>query len=69
MTLKEHKNLIANVATATRPRGWRPGVFVCFGLVNPTLATSDIFKETLGSRDQQGGLIERPTGVYLFKRQ
>ena len=72
MTLKGHKNLIANVATATRPRGWRLGVFVRFGLVNPTLATSDMFKETLGSRDQQCSSIdstERPTGVYLFKHQ
>jgi len=69
MTLKEHKNLIANGATAMGLPGWRPGVFVCFGLVNPTLATSDMFKETLRGRDQQGSSIERPTGVYLFRHQ
>jgi len=69
MTLKRHKNSIANVATATRPCGWRLGVFVGFGAVNPTLATSDMFKETPGSRDQQGSSIERPTGVYLFRHQ
>jgi hypothetical protein len=68
MTLKGHKNLIANIATATNLRGWRPGVFVCFGLVNPdTLATSRMLGEY--SRDQQGSSIERPTGVYLFRHQ
>ena len=66
--------MIANVATATRPRGWRPGVFVCFGLVNPdTLAMSNMLG--VRGRDQQGSSIdsidsiERPTGVYLFKHQ
>jgi hypothetical protein len=68
MTLKGHKNLIANVATATGSRGWRPGVFVCFGLVNPnTLATSNMLGDR--GRDQQGSSIERPTGVYLFRHQ
>lgn len=70
MTLKGHKNLIANVATATPLRGWRPGVFVRFGLVNPdTLATSRLLGDTLRGRDQQGSSIERPTGVYLFRHQ
>ena len=70
MTLKGHKNLIANVATATPLRGWRPGVFVRFGLVNPdTLATSNMLGEMLRGRDQQGSSIERPTGVYLFRHQ
>jgi hypothetical protein len=68
MTLKGHKNLIANVAIATQPCGWRPGFFVRFGLVNPnTLATSNMLGER--SRDQQGSSIERPTGVYLFRHQ
>ena len=70
MTLKGHKNLIANVATATPLRGWRPGVFVRFGLVNPdTLATSRLLGDKLRGRDQQGSSIERPTGVYLFRHQ
>jgi hypothetical protein len=68
MTLKGHKNLIANVATATRPRGCRPDFLMRFGLVNPnTLATSNMLGER--SRDQQGSSIERPTGVYLFRHQ
>jgi hypothetical protein len=70
MTLKGHKNLIANAATATGLPCWRPGVFVCFGLVNPdTLATSNMLGEMLRGRDQQGSSIERPTGVYLFGHQ
>ena len=70
MTLKGHKNLIAKAATATGLPCWRPGVFVCFGLVNPdTLATSCMSRETLKGRDQQGSSIERPTGVYLFRHQ
>ncbi len=65
MTLKGHKNLIANGATATGLTCWRPGVFVCFGLVNPNaLATSKAPR-----REQQGGSIERPFGDYLFRRQ
>jgi len=68
MTLKGHKNLIANGVTATGSRGWRPGFFVCFGLVNPdTLATSCMLG--VRGRDQQGSSIERPTGVYLFRHQ
>ena len=68
MTPKGHKNLIANAATATGLPCWRPGVFVCFGLVNPdTLATSRMLGER--GRDQQGSSIERPTGVYLFRHQ
>jgi hypothetical protein len=68
MTLKGHKNLIANGATATMSRCWLPGFFVRFGLVNPdTLATSNMLREP--SRDQQGSSIERPTGVYLFRHQ
>ena len=74
MTLKGHKNLIAIGATATGLPGWRPGVSVCFGLVNPdTLATSNTLKgmsrETLKGRDQQGSSIERPFGGYLFRHQ
>ena len=74
MTLKGHKNLIANGATATGLSCWRPGVFVRFGLVNPdTLATSNTLKgmsrETLKGRDQQGSSIERPFGGYLFRHQ
>jgi hypothetical protein len=70
MTLKGHKNLIANGAIATGSPCWRPGVFVRFGLVNPdTLATSCMSRETLKGRDQQGSSIERPTGVYLFRHQ
>jgi hypothetical protein len=74
MTLKGHKNLIANGATATGLPCWRPGVFVAFGLVNPdTLATSTTLcgmsKETLRDRDQQGSSIERPSVGYLFRRQ
>jgi hypothetical protein len=70
MTLKGHKNLIANGATAAGLPCWRPGVFVRFGLVNPdTLATSRMLGETLRGRDQQGSSIERPTGVYLFRHQ
>jgi hypothetical protein len=72
MTLKGHKNLIANGATAavswTLSGCWLPGDFVRFGLVNPdTLATSNMLGER--SRDQQGSSIERPTGVYLFRHQ
>jgi hypothetical protein len=75
MTLKGHKNLIANGATTTVSETlsgcWLPGFFVRFGLVNPdTLATSNMPRER--SRDQQGGSIERPTGVYqigLFRHQ
>jgi hypothetical protein len=72
MTLKRHKNLIANGATAavswTQSGCWLPGDFVRFGLVNPdTLATSNMLGER--SRDQQGSSIERPTGVYLFRHQ
>jgi len=74
MTPKGHKNLIANGATATGLSGWRPGVFVCFGLVNPdTLATSNTLRgmsrETLQGRDQQGSSIECPFGGYLFRHQ
>jgi len=70
MTLKGHKNLIANAATATAIRGWRPGVFVCFGLVNPdTLATSRMLGETLRGQAQQGSSIKRPFGDYLFRHQ
>ena len=74
MTPKGHKNLIANGATATGLSGWRPGVFVCFGLVNPdTLATSTTLrgmsKETLEGRVQQGSSIERPFIDYLFRHQ
>ena len=74
MTLKGHKNLIANGATATGQPGWRPGVFVCFGLVNPdTLATSNplrgMSRETLRGRGQQGSSIERPVVDYLFRHQ
>jgi hypothetical protein len=68
MTLKGHKNLIANVATATRLRGWQPGIFVRFGLVNPdTLATSNM--PGARRRDQKGSSIECPSGVYLFRHQ
>jgi hypothetical protein len=70
MTLKGHKNLIANAAMATGLPCWRPGLFVRFGLVNPdTLATSNMLGEKLRGRDQQGSSIERPTGVYLFRHQ
>jgi hypothetical protein len=73
MTLKGHKNLMANAATATGLPCWRPGVFVRFGLVNPdTLATSRMLGKALSRRDQQGSSIEsieRPTGVYLFRHQ
>jgi len=70
MTLKGHKNLIANGATPTGLPDWRPGVFVRFGLVNPTtLATSSMLGEALKRRDQQGGSIERPVCVYLFRHQ
>ena len=70
MTLKGHKNLIANGATPTGLPDWRPGVFVCFGLANTdTLATSRMLGEALKSRDQQGSSIERPFGVYLFRHQ
>ncbi len=68
MTLKGHKNLIANVVMTTTLRGWRPGVFVRFGLVNSdNLATSNMLGER--GRDQRGSSIERPTGVYLFRHQ
>jgi hypothetical protein len=72
MTLKGHKNLIANGATPTvsmtMSRCWLPGDFMRFGLVNPnTLATSNMLGER--RRDQQGSSIERPTGVYLFRHQ
>lgn len=72
MTLKGHKNLIANGAaptmSMTMSRCWLPGDFMCFGLVNPnTLATSNMLGER--RRDQQGSSIERPTGVYLFRHQ
>ena len=74
MTLKGHKNLIANGATATGLPCWRPGVFVVFGLVNPnTLATSTslmgMSRETLKGRAQHGSSIERPFGDYLFRHQ
>jgi len=66
MTLKGHKNLIANGATATGLTCWRPGIFVCFGLVNPdALAISKMLR----GRDQEGSSIERPFGVYLFRHQ
>ena len=68
MTLKGHKNLIADVATQTALRAWRPGGFMCFGPVKPdTLATSCMLGEY--RQDQQGSSIERPTGVYLFRYQ
>jgi hypothetical protein len=72
MTLKGHKNLIANGATATLSKTmsdcWLPGFFARFGLVNPdALATSNMLGER--RRDQQGSSIERPTGVYLFRHQ
>jgi hypothetical protein len=70
MTLKGHKNLIADVAAKTALRAWRQGDFVRFGLVNPdTLATSRMLGEALRRQDQQGSSIERPTGVYLFRHQ
>ncbi len=64
MTLKGHKNLIANAATATGLTGWQ-SCFVGFGLVKPnTLATSTMLR-----RERQGSSIERPFGDYLFKHQ
>jgi len=68
MTLKAHKNLIANGAMPAGQPCWRPSVFVRFGLVNPnTLATSRMLGER--GRDQKGNSIECPTGVYLFRHQ
>jgi hypothetical protein len=70
MTLKAHKNMIANDAAAARLACWRRGILVCFGLVNPdTLATSWMPGETLISRDQQCSSIERQFGDYLFRHQ
>jgi hypothetical protein len=79
MTLKGHKNLIANGAaptvsltlsswSANRSDCRLPGFFVGFGLVNTdTLATSNMLGER--GRDQQGRSIDRLTGVYLFRHQ
>jgi hypothetical protein len=65
MTLKGHKNSIANGATATGSACWQPRGLVCFGLINPnTLATSGMLR-----RDQQVSSIERWFGDYLFKHQ
>jgi hypothetical protein len=75
MTLKVHKNLIANGAAAIRLACWWRGDLVCFGLVNPdTLATSEMpGGDMLGTkprgRDQQHSLIERQFGAYLFRHQ
>jgi hypothetical protein len=70
MTLKVHKNLIANDAAATRLTCWRRGDFVCFGLVNPdTLAASKMPGEMLRGGDQQLSSIERQFGTYLIRRQ
>jgi hypothetical protein len=70
MTLKVHKNLIANGAMATGLACRRRGVFVCFGLVNPdTLAISKMPGETLRDRDQRRSSIERQVGAYLIRRQ
>jgi len=64
MTLKGHKNSIANGATATGSTCWQPRASVCFGLIKPnTLATSGMLR-----REQQVGSIERPVGDYLFSR-
>ncbi len=65
MTLKGHKNLIANGAMATGLTCSWLGVFVCFGLVKTnTLATSGMPR-----REQQGSSTERQFGDYLFRRQ
>jgi hypothetical protein len=75
MTLKVHKNLIANGAVATGLACRRRGVFVCFGLVNPdTLAISKMPGEkmpgeTPSDRDQRRSSIERQFGAYLFRHQ
>jgi hypothetical protein len=75
MTLKVHKNLIANGTAATRLACWRRGDLVCFGVVNPdTLATSKMPGEKmLGEKprggDQQHSSIECQFGAYLFRHQ
>jgi hypothetical protein len=64
MTLKGHKNSIANGAMATGLTCWQPRGLVSFGLINPNiLATSGMLR-----RDQQVSSIERPSGDYLFWR-
>jgi hypothetical protein len=75
MTLKAHKNLIANGAAVTRLACWRRGDLVCFGLVNPdTLPISEMPGENMlgekpRGRDQQHSSIERQFGAYLLRHQ